>query len=281
MNHLYKLVALSLMIFSSSSYASQSNFEIAPPPVASPEFKDGQVDTKVSATYVGISGSGFSLNGAGVSVAERKANSDTTALDFSTGVFLMGGSMDISGSSASMMVMSVPLSVNFEYQPVKNDSTSVILFGGPMMNIGLSSSSYSYQTLAITSYTNTYLNNVLIARTPNYTSVTDTMDTSTTTLLYGGQVGIQASINGGDYTYTPFAMLQSQQGSASSSSTSVYSGSSTSSIDLPNFTTTSYGFDILYRPWNMTLSSMLQIASGSGSNNSGFQTTIISLSWKN
>ena len=262
---------LYLMLLSSSVYAAQSSFQISPPPIATPEFDAGKVDKKFSATYVGISGTGFDLSGAGVNSITRTANSDMTALDLSFGGFIMSGTMASGTSKGDLLVMNVPFSVNLEFQPVKNENMALILFGGPMVSLGLSSFKYQYQYQAITSYSPL-----------TYGTKTDTMTSSTTTLLYGAQGGAQLGIKAGDFTISPFAMFQSQQGTSSTTTSSSSSGSGSSSISIPAFTSTSYGMDILYRPWNMTLSSMLQEAakSGSGSNsNEGFKTTIISLSW--
>ena len=256
---------LCLILLSSSVYAAQSSFQISPPPIATPEFDAGKVDKKFSATYVGISGTGFDLYGAGVNSITRTANSDMTALDLSFGGFIMSGTMVFGTSKGDLLVMNVPFSVNFEFQPVKNENIALILFGGPMVNFGLSSLSYESQ------YYNPFTNR----------TTTDTTTSSTTTLLYGVQGGAQLGIKAGGFTISPFAMFQSQQGTASTTTSSAY-GSSSSSISIPAFTSTSYGLDILYRPWNMTLSSMLQEAakSGSGNNSSaGFKTTVISLSW--
>lgn len=275
MKKVFKAVSFSLglMVLSSSVHAAQSNFQISPPPIAMPEFSAGKVDKKVSATYVGITGTGLNLNGAGANLVTRRANSDTTALDTSFGAFLMSGTMNSGTSKGDLLVMNIPFSVNFEFQPVKNDNMALILFGGPMLSLGLSSFKFQTQTQTITGWS---------GFTPIYGTTTDTMTSTTTTLLYGAQGGAQIGINAGGFTISPFAMFQSQQGTASTTTSSSSSGSSSSSSSIPTFTSTSYGMDILYRPWNMTLSSMLQEAakSGSGSNsNEGFKTTIISLSW--
>jgi len=65
----------------------------------------------------------------------------------------------------------------------------------------------------------------------------------------------------------------SQQGSQSTSST--YGGDTTDKI--PAYTTTSYGADLMYSPWGLSLSSILQEAK-QGDNN-GFKTSIYQLSW--
>lgn len=287
MRNLLKIssTVLGLMVISSSIQASQSNFQVSPPPIAAPEFSAGKMDKKASATYVGISGSGFNLDGAGGNFIVRQANSDTSAIDFSGGIFVLSGKLDsgTTGGKGNFFAMNFPLSLGLEYQPVKNESTSVILFGGPMMNLGVSSFEYSLQYQGITGYQNQTIGGITV-RLPVTGTVTDTYTTTSTTLLYGIQGGVQGALNNGNFTFAPFAMFQSQQGTGSASTTSTSSSiytttaSTSSTIDIPSFTSISYGLDILYRPWNMTLSSMLQEASKSGSNE-GFKTTVISLNW--
>lgn len=260
MKKLFKVGAFSLglMIFSGSVYAAQSNFQISPPPIASPEFSAGKVDRKVTATYVGITGTGLNLNGAGGNWITRAPLSEMTAVGVSIGAFYMSGTMNIGTDKGNMSILTVPWSLNLEFQPVKNENAALILFGGAGMSMGLSSLEYKY-TLLGKNYTNT---------------------TTTTTTLYGLQGGAQVGVKAGDFTISPFGMVQSQQGLASSSSSTSGGGSSSSSVDIPAFTSTSYGLDILYRPWNLTLSSMLQEAAKSGSGGSeGFKTTIVSMSW--
>lgn len=262
METLFKVAAFSLglMIFSGSVHAAQSNFQISPPPIASPEFSAGKEEKKVTATYVGITGTGLNLNGAGGNLIVRDTWSEMTAKGVSVGAFYMSGTMNIGTDKGDLSILNMPFSINIELQPVKNDNASLILFGGAGMSLGFSSLEYKYTLLGKT-YTNT---------------------TTTNTFLYGLQGGAQVGIKAGDFTISPFGMVQSQQGTASSSSSSSAGGSSSTSVEIPAFTSTSYGLDILYRPWNLTLSSMLQEAAKSGSGSSGsegFKTTVISLSW--
>lgn len=258
-----------LLLITSSARASQSSFHISPQPVAAPEFSSGKIDKKIAATYISITANGLHLDGLGGSYIVRQANSDITAPSLSASIFLLGGTMDTGTSNdrGELYAVNVPLSMTLEYQPVQNELASMILFAGPTLNPGISSFKYSYKNTVVTSYV------------PLTTSTAeDTMSTSTTSLLYGVQGGLQAAIHTRNFIFAPFTMLQTQRGAASASFSSSRN-SGTNAIDIPAFTSISYGLDILYRPWNMTLSSMHQEAEKSGSSNDGFKSIVISLNW--
>lgn len=253
-----KVIVLSLVIglaSISSVYAQQANFQVSPPPIASPEFEAGQKEQKFSGTYVGMSGEGMDFTGLGVNFISRNAGSDTTAFDFSVGFFTLGGSMEFGGFDGDMSMIMFPMSANGEYQAMKTPTLSLILFGGPTLSFGFSRLYYEWEvTWLDTAYT-----------------FADTL--STTTIMYGVQGGAQLGATMGNFKFSPFAMMQSLQGSSTTSN-----GTSTSA-DIPAFTTISYGLDILYVPWDITLSSILQKASES-EDNEAIDTTIIQLSWK-
>jgi hypothetical protein len=260
---------LGLMVTSNSVHAVQSSLQIALSPIVSPEFSAGTMDKKTSVTYLNISGSGLNLDGLGGSYIVRQANSDIAAQDFSAGLILIGGTMDTGTSSGrgELYAMSVPLGINFEYQPIKNEFASLIMFVGPTINLGVSSFKYNYENTIITSYV------------PFRTSTAkDTMSATTTSLLYGVQGGMQIGIKTTNFTFSPFALLQSQQGNAATSFSSAYNSGS-SSVDIPAHTSISYGVEIFYHPWNTTLSSFFQESAQSGSNNNGFKSAAISLNW--
>lgn len=245
-----KILAISLMlglISLNSAYAGQSNFSVAPPPIASPDFEAGKKEGKLTAIYIGMKGTGFEMTGGGVNYISRTAITDSIAFDGSAGVMLMMGTMDFSGSQSDLSVMVLPLSFNMEYQPVKG----LILYGGVPLTFMSSYLEYSY------SYT-------ISGKTYTYND-----SSSTSTMLYGLQGGAQYGINAGDFKISPFIMLQSLSGSSDTD------GITTS---IPSYTQTSYGLDMLYVPWNITLSSLLQEAAKSGENEA-IKTTIIQLSW--
>lgn len=259
-----KVIVLSLVIglaSISSVYAQQANFQVSPPPIASPEFEAGQKEQKISGTYVGMSGEGIDFTGLGVNYISRNAGSDTTAIDFSVGFFTLGGSMGFGGFDGDMYMIMFPMSVNGEYQAMKTPTSSLILFGGPTLSFSFSSLYYEYEYTYYNPWSGTT------------TTYTDSDTLLTTTIMYGVQGGAQLGATMGSFKFSPFAMMQSLQGSSTTSN-----GTSTSA-DIPAFTTISYGLDILYVPWDITLSSILQKASES-EDNEAIDTTIIQLSWK-
>ena len=241
-----------LLVFVTSAHAAQSNLQITPPPIASPEFEAGKVDAKAGLTYINMSGSGISLNGYGANIVRRRAFTDALAWDMQGGLFILKGSL----GSNDMSFWTIPLSLNVEYQPLKTPSSSLILFAGP---------NFSYGNMKIK-------DGVLYAPFP-LLAAPSKWDLNMSITMYGWQGGGQYSAQLGDFKVSPFAMIQSQQGTVAIS----YGALSQGSTSIPAFTTTSYGLDLLYLPWNVTLSSVLQQAAKSG-DNSGVNTTIFTLS---
>lgn len=94
-----------------------------------------------------------------------------------------------------------------------------------------------------------------------------------TTSLAGVQVGVQLGLKAGDFHIDPFMMSTSQSGTATiSTSFGDYTA------DIPGFTTTSFGLDILCIPANITLSSILQEAAKQDTD-SGYDVTIFQIAW--
>lgn len=267
-----KILAIFLMlglIFLKSAYAGQSNFSVAPPPIASPDFEAGKKEGKLTAIYIGMKGQGFEMTGGGVNFIGRKAISDTIAFDGSAGLIGINGTMStLKDGKLSTVVF--PMSFNMEYQPVKG----LILYGGvPFMYM---SSDLTYtSTFTYCSQTTTILGRTSCSR---FTTISDPTTVSTTAILAGLQGGAQYEFNAGNFKITPFIMFQSLGGSATTKTTSTFGSSSSSSMSIPSYTQTSYGLDMLYVPWNITLSSLLQQAAKSGENEA-VKTTIIQLSW--
>jgi hypothetical protein len=227
-----------------SAQAQQSNFSITPPPIASPSFEAGKGEMKLRGSYISIEGEGLDLTGAGIDVVGRSAFSDTWAGDIQAGAFVM--SADIPGGS--MTLTSVPLSVNFELQPYKGDVLSAIVFAGPNIN-----TTFGWMDI----------------------QAGGVSDTATIfTFLYGAQAGLQLGVKAGDFTLSPFATILNQRGTSS-----VTVADTTTDVDIEPFTTTSFGMDIVYTPWDLTLSSILQEAEKQDNTTPGYDTTIIQLSW--
>ena len=245
-----KIVAAVLVFMlaaANSVFAANSNFQISPPPIAAPEFEAGKLDRKIGLTYMSLSGGGVSLSGYGVNYIRRRALSDALAWDYQVGLFSLNGT----SSGLDMSFFTLPMSLNLEYQPIKTPDSSLILFAGP---------NYSY-------------GNVTIKDAVLYIGGTY-WDLNLSLTMYGVHAGGQYSAKLGDFTVSPFIMIQNQQGTADISYGALQQGSTTISA----FTTTSFGLDLLYRPWNMTLSSVLQEAAKTVSN-SAIKTTIFTLNF--
>jgi len=229
------------------------SFSITPPPIVAPTFEAGKTEGKVRFTYLSMEGNGTEFTGGGIDMIGRQAFSDELAGDLQGGLFILSGDMATSPTSTdnvSAMNMVILLGANGEFQAYKGDSFSTLLFAGP--NMSFLFGSYDIQTGIYT----------------------DTITTSG--YLFGLQAGVQFGISVGDVDIDPFAMVASQSGSMTMSSS--YGGSQTVTIDA--FTTTSFGVDLTYKPWNLSLSAILQEAAKQKDDKEGMKTTIYQISWR-
>lgn len=245
------IVAVAMAVIASAAHAQQSSFSIAPPPIAAPTFEDGKTDGKVRFTYIDMSGNGMEFTGGGIDGIGRKAFSNSFAGDIQGGMFVLGGDIDMLGTKQSATFINFLFSTNAELQAYKGDVFSALLFVGPNLNLMLGSMEIPCPIGTCT-------------------------DTATiTTSLFGIQAGIQLGIKAGDFHIDPFAMAMTQQGS-STFSTSF--GDTTTTIDP--YTTTSFGLDIVYTPWNLTLSAIVQeAAKQADKDKEGIKTNIYQLGW--
>ncbi|MDP2167113.1 MAG: hypothetical protein Q8J64_02140 [Thermodesulfovibrionales bacterium] len=243
--------SVALAISASTAYAQQSNFSVTPPPLASPSFERGQKDIKFGIVGVSVEGEGFELTGGGVNIVPRHAFTDHVAGNLQLGLSALSGETAIGTFKSDLSFMNMQFGLNLELQPVKAKMASLIFFGGPLLNLGLGSVDYSYSLFGKT--------------------YTDTMNITTT--MFGVQGGAQVGIKLGPFHLDPFAMISSQSGT-----TTVDTSFTSTSSDIPSFTTTSYGADIVFLPWNLTLSSMLQQAAKAGDNEES-DTTVVMLSF--
>jgi len=91
--------------------------------------------------------------------------------------------------------------------------------------------------------------------------------------LYGLQGGVQMALRLGDVQVDIFGMADRKRGTQDITKT--FSPNTSESISA--FTTTSYGLDLMYVPWGLTLSSILQEAKQREDN--GTKTDIYTISW--
>lgn len=245
---------IAILAAGTPAVAQQSNFSVAPPPIASPYFEAGKGEGKFRFTYLTISGESMDLKGGGFDFVGRSAFSEHFAGDIAFGfLFLTADIADPTGGEGTMNLVNIPFSMNLEFQPYNGDILSAIVFAGPAM----------IMTPGSMEMTTTVMGN----------SYTSTM--SIFNFLYGAQAGLQLGVKLGDFTLSPFAMAQSLQGTSSITDDQ----GNTTNTDIPAYTTTSYGADLIYTPWGLTLSSVLQEAKKSDDQTPGFKTHIYTLSF--
>lgn len=240
---------LFLIFITKNVYAGQSNISITPPPIVSPSFTEGKGDVKFGISYLtmeddgSLAGTKIDITGAGLNMIARHAFSNYIAGDFSLGVFSTSGDIETSVSTTKQEAANVNLSLNLELQPFKNDVANLIVFFGPT----LTAVNGTMKTTGLINYSTSY-----------------------SMALYGLQVGAQVGIKTGPVSFIPFIMSSTMQGDMTA-------GGYTTNIDA--FTTTSYGLEIMFFDV-VSLSSIIQEADKSSSNESGLKTNIYQLSFK-
>jgi hypothetical protein len=247
------IAAAAMVVLVPSANAGQS-FSITPPPIAAPTFEEGKTDGKVRFTYVSLSGNGMDFSGGGIDGIGRKAFSSSFAGDVQAGLFVLGGDISMPpAGKTSTTFLNMMFSANGEFQVYKGDVFSTLLFAGPNLNFLIGSMDYTYPCGPTT-------------------TCDDTM--TMTTSLFGLQAGVQFGIKAGDFHIDPFAMIMSQQGNST-----VDTSFGSQSITIDPYTTTSFGLDITYTPWNMSFSAILQEAAKQNEDEEGITTHIYQLSW--
>ncbi len=241
---------LAVLVLVSSAFGMDTNLQILPPPMVTPEFRAGGVDTKVGLLYAGLRGGGIRAAGYGANVVQRRAIDDRFAWDWQAAFFTLDGS----GRGGSLSYRTVPLGANLEYQPLRTDSSSAILFVG---------ATYSRSTAEFKEAVTT----PVLPALPS--DVTAEMTTR------GWQAGGQYSRRIMACKLIPFVMFQSLSGRVDLSS----AGQALGSTDIPSYNVATFGIDLLYPRRNLSLSSALQLARKSDNDSSAIRTTTLGLSW--
>ena len=111
--------------------AMQANFDFAPPPIPSPEFKAKGTDYKLTGTYISISGKGIHLSGGGGDISFRKAVTDRLAWDFQLGGMALPGTIDLKGvGRVDVRLVSLGASTDIECLFIPKRGVSLIGFVG-------------------------------------------------------------------------------------------------------------------------------------------------------
>jgi len=237
-------------------YPQQTSFQVALPPIPWYEFSKGQKDLKVNGTFLYLSGeiespeAGGDVNiyGGGASGFYRYAFRDKFAFDI--GGLVLGAGGDV-GNSATMEMAILSLPLDIEFQPVKTERYSVILFGG---------FNFTWMYLGV-----------------DYDDGTDVYAVDIWSSMRGPQGGIQVAVKFPEFVFTPFFMITSLSGDAE---VDIYANGDEMSVSsgIPSSTAYYYGIDIIYLPWDITLSSVLQQAMSSG-DNQGYKTYVFTISY--
>lgn len=249
-----------LFVFVNKGFAIQTSYQISPPPIPWYEFQKGQKDLKISATGMNITGSidrpaeapeaggDIDVWGGSGGGFYRYAFLDKFAID-AGGTFLYAGG-DV-GDATTMDMWMIYIPFGLEFMAMRTDKVSIIIFGGmnfSWMNIGMDIDT---------------------------SAVEGSLDLFTSTR--GPQVGIQAALKFTDFVFTPFLMATRLSGSADVD----YKGGGESgsiSSGIPASTSVLYGIDIIYVPFDLSLSFIVQQGLSNGDNN-GLKTHIFTLSY--
>lgn len=265
------LALTAILIGPSQVLGEQSNFQIAPPPIAYPYFEPGRLDGKIEPIFVGITAKDISLSGGGVNLDIRQAFSEFMAMDMQAGIFLLSGEMpgippitpipaySTTGSfggyyttrvdgKAKVSMTSMAISANLELQPIHGKHGGIIIFGGP--NIGIMSMDMKtpYSLIVPPSFSNAG---------QVRSGYTDTLTISSSTA--GFQFGLQGDIHiTGDLKLSPFFMTSSTSGSATLKDNPGAAGVSgySSTADIPTSSSSSLGMDIIIG--NLSIGTVLQ-----------------------
>ena len=217
------------------------SFVLAPPPVGYPVFSKGDRTTQAGGNAILLmidQGGEKMLVAGGTGFGHWQA---TVSDSLSLGV-QAGGSL-LAGNKYGLIMAQAPLQANAVFAALTRPAVSLFLFGGLGADIGIS-------TIKVTMY----------QIMPYLTDPVED-ETSLTTLTTTGSINAGAQLNLllGDFIISPFGSWTHTAGVYS------YSQSSAMSFEYPSgsgtiegSSSTTLGFDLLYRPWGISLSSMVR-----------------------
>lgn len=216
------------------------------PPIIDGEYEVGNENHEFSAGYISVSGEMLDLNGINVNVIFREAISSAKASDFTLGLALLYGDMDIDTFERDAGVYIAHGSYNREYRVMRRPASSLTLFWGLPLSLG-----------------DFVIENGEVVKMR--------------TMLIGLQGGAQLGLKTGSFISSPFVMAHLLCGIMERYDGGVYY-ENLDSGSIPLFTALSYGLKIIYIPYNITLSGIIQKTFESG-DNKPINTTILQLGW--
>jgi hypothetical protein len=215
------------------------HFVIAPPPVGYPEIKKGEKIYQAGTDALFFT---TDLNSEKLIVLGATAfgNYQESFTDWFTASLNFGGSF-MAGSKYSMMILSLPLHMNGILELLDTEGFDLYLFGG-----GGGDLSVSMMIMDIPKF---------IGATPVY------YDTTFTTTMVNGMVncGAQAHITAGNLVFSPFGSWTYSGGTYTTTrKDATYEEFEPVSGSIENYSSTVFGFDVLYKPKDISLSSQLR-----------------------
>ena len=223
----------SLFAATSTTENTEMNFVIAPPPLGYPEFNDTfTMNQKVDLTIAKITHPQFNIAGFGLGYIPRYADKNF-GVDLYMGFnFMTGKIMDL----ATISMIGLDFIPNLELVAINTSFLKAIIFAGYNLSLWVGNYTMSY-TLNDQTYSST---------------------TTSNTSLYGLLTGFQFHILPIDeIIISPFAYIKKLQGTTTLTSTYNNQSYSTKS-DIPPFTSMTLGFDVIFTPAGLTLSSIFE-----------------------
>lgn len=213
------------------------SFTIAPPPVSYPEMKAGEQVMKLGGAFLSVDADVLKMKGALPSFSVQISPSDVLAINVQTGLGI------ITGNKYDMFLMQIPFRLGMQYQMAKMDKLTFFTFGGTGFDLGISSMNIK-------------------SSMPGGSIKTSVLGLS---FMVPFQGGLQANYDLAGFVISPYATMNVTMGfiNSTSTTTGTVSGfpvaeTSDDTKSIPTYTNIVFGFDALYKPWGVSLSSFIQ-----------------------
>ena len=260
-----KVLMIAAVLTAGTAHGQQSvqvNFSVAPPPLAGPAFEMGVTELKFRAAYFTLDDTAADIAGGGLDGVVRTPFSDNLAVTMQLGLFGMKGSMDTlsefaglaSVTHSDLSIGELLLGANAEVQPFRGGRVTTTLFAGPALTL--------------------LFGNIKSTWAPAGPLVAASDSGSVFSYLYGVQGGGRLGVRLGNFHVGGFGGILSNQGR----STISWSALGRSAGNIPAATVVTYGLDLVYAPWDLTVSALRQRTEKKDQNQGGMS-TIYQLSW--
>jgi hypothetical protein len=231
------LFTLSEVVAQEDAGKTSVSFTIAPPPVGYPEMKAGEQVLKLDGAFLSVNNELMDLKGALPSISTQISPSDVMAINIQAGLGL------IKGNKYGLFMMQTPFRLSMQYQMAKTNKLTFFTFGGTGFDLGVSSMNIKQ------SFGDGSIKTSIVALN----------------FMAPFQGGLQVNYDISGFVLSPYATMNVTMGFVSSTATTTgtVSGFPVSNVSddtrsIPTFTNIVFGFDALYKPWGVSLSSFIQ-----------------------